>query len=252
MKVTSCLDSTLLNSKDYSLSSEEKIFYEENGYFIASSLFSEKECAEMLDLIYSYAEEEYPVIMNLDRKCETVFDIMKTKRIVSILKDLQDNDVAGLMSQVIFKHPGSRYASQAWEPHQDNSYVKSPNGQFLNCLIALESQNPENGSLYLYPASHTKGVFSCEVRENQSQSSADFDSQNPGNAVLSHILSDYKKLDIVMKPGDALFIHGNCIHGSYANTSKTCARSMLQFGYITKGESFLSGKNAQRKEIPLY
>ena len=248
MKVTSCLDNALLNSKDYNLNAEEKSFYKENGYFIAKSLFSEQECAEMLDLVYTYAEEEYPVIMNLDRECETVFNVMKTKRIISILKAFQGNDVVGLMSQVIFKQPGSGYASQAWEPHQDNSYVRSPNGQFLNCLVALKSQNPANGSLYLYPTSHTKGVFPCEERESFREKVG----TNPGNTVLSHIVDNYKKLDIVMECGDAVFIHGDCIHGSYANTSKTYARPMLQFGYITKGEPFLSGKNAQRQEIPLY
>ena len=247
MKNTFYLDEDMLENRAYNLSAEEKSFYIKNGYLIVEKLFSVEECTEILDIVYTYAEKEFPVIMNLDRREPIIFNIMKTKRLVSVLNELQNAPVSGLMSQVIFKQPGSAYAEQAWDPHQDNSYVESPNGLFLNALIPLKNQSPENGSLYIYPGSHTNGIYKCKKKKSYREGTKN----NPGNKVLDKIVHRYERVDVSMNQGDVIFIHGNCIHGSYGNKSKTLPRPMLQFGYITKGEPFLSGKNAQRKEIPL-
>ena len=60
-----------------------------------------------------------------------------------------------------------------------------------------------------------------------------------------------RKVDLTMKKGDALFLHGNCAHGSYGNKSKTRNRPLYSITYIKKGEEFLVGKNANRIEYSL-
>jgi len=48
-----------------------------------------------------------------------------------------------------------------------------------------------------------------------------------------------------------LILHGNCVHGSYGNTTEF-SRPLYSITYIKKRESFLVGKNANRKELSLH
>ena len=58
------------------------------------------------------------------KTAEMTFQLM-SNIIVSILEELQEHEVVALMSQMLFKEAGSRYADQAWQPHQDNVYVQN-------------------------------------------------------------------------------------------------------------------------------
>ena len=62
----------------------------------------------------------------------------------------------------------------------------------------------------------------------------------------------YEKVDVNFRKGDLLVLHGNCIHGSYANVSKKRSRPLFSCSYITKGEEFIPGRTARRKVIPLH
>ena len=76
--------------------------------------------------------------------------------------------------------------------------------------------------------------------------------ENPGNTLdLPEKYLKHKK-DIIMKKGDMLILHGNCAHGSYPNKSSTRSRPLYSITYIKKGEKFLVGKNANRKEFSLH
>ena len=78
-----------------------------------------------------------------------------------------------LMSQMLFKEVNSRYASQAWNPYQDNSYprnetINSANGlntQYITTNFFLEDANKENGTLYVYPGSHKLGLLEVQIRK---------------------------------------------------------------------------------------
>ena len=58
---------------------------------------------------------------------------------VHILETLTNAKVVGLMSQILFKEAGSPYASQAWNPHQDNSYP-----QYLRIYLIFFLVCPKN------------------------------------------------------------------------------------------------------------
>ena len=49
----------------------------------------------------------------------------------------------------------------------------------------------------------------------------------PGNTIeLPQKYTD-NKVDLIMKKGDVLFMHGNCAHGSYGNFSKIRSRPVV-------------------------
>jgi ectoine hydroxylase-related dioxygenase (phytanoyl-CoA dioxygenase family) len=252
-------------------------FYYQNGYIIVNDILSEKECNLYYNTIKTIADKDFSAIMNPDRieflisqcykqfeECETLYDktlffnhlsdisnmmrnVMKNKKAVKVLEQIQQSEVSGLMSQMLFKESNSTYSSQAWQPHQDNAYPKNKNGAYLTTNFFFKNANKENGSLFIYRGSHLNGLINCTEKPSYREPAG----SNPGNNIPEKLLKKFEKIDVSFNKGDMLVLHGNCVHGSYPNLSKN-SRPLLSCSYITKGESFIPGKNAQRKEINLH
>ncbi len=253
-----------LVARTYRISQEQYNDYHRNGYLIAEKLFSEKECDAILQTIKSHANKDFAAILNPDREdflakqapfssrenvrsaSQFLRNVMKDVRIVSILETLQGKEVVGLMSQMLFKEAGSAYASQAWNPHQDNAYCRNLNGQYVTTNLFLADADRENGSLYIYPHSHQEGILEAKPTTSYRETIG----QNPGNTV--EVPPKYVKVDLRFRKGDLLLLHGNTIHGSYPNRSETRSRPLYSCSYLTQGEEFVSGENAQRRVIPLH
>ena len=248
---------------------EMKSDYQNNGYCTVECLFSVPEIDKLHDLMYSLAPPDYGAIINPDRadfliaqslnpsdslgkrvdkieKCHEAAKVfrklMKNSRIVDTIQDIHGKKMVGLSSHMLFKQPNSPYAGQAWVPHQDNSYAQNPNGELITVNVFFSDVFPENGTLYLYPKSHKLGLLEHEFRKSYGENIS------PGNrAVLPDGL---EKVDIYAVKGDVLFMNGNCVHGSYANTTEL-PRPMFSATYIAEGEEFLPGFNTRRKVIDL-
>jgi phytanoyl-CoA hydroxylase len=230
---------------DTSPTPEKISFYKETGYLVVDSLLTPAESDFYLDLFEKYADEKFSAILNLDRQVPEARQLMKDPRNVKILDALQGAEVVGLMSQVLFKKAGSPYASQAWRPHQDNAYPRSEWGAYITVNIFLRDSDPENGGMYIYPGSHREELLPSEPTVSYRESPG----TNPGNAV--NVPEKYKKVDLEIKKGGMLVLHGNVIHGSHPNISPTRSRPLYSISYITKGKAFIPGNNAHRMEIPL-
>ncbi len=260
----------------YQLSKEQKDSYYKNGYLVVQAVFSGEESDTILDRLYRHGNKDFVAILNPDRPeyliaqiaqdfpvnyslgervnsieeavetAKIMRGVMKDSNIVSILETLQGKEVVGLQSQILFKQAGSPYASQAWEPHQDNSYIKSK-GHYITTNLFLQDADKENGTLYFYPGSHKEGLFPAEERKSYREPAG----TNPGN-ITQMQLDKYEKVDENFKKGDLLVLHGDCVHGSYPNVSKTRSRPLFSCSYITKGEEFVPGATARRKVIPLH
>lgn len=227
------------------LTKEEYDFYWENGYFVGSQLFSDDECNEILALFKKYANADFAAIMNIDRHVPRARMIMRDPRIAERLEAFQQKEVVGLMSQILFKEAGSLYAPQAWNPHQDNAYPQSEDGAYITINLFLNDADKENGTLYVFPGSHKEGLQPA----TPTPSYREIPGTNPGNTVA--VPEKYERVDVNFKKGDVLFLHGNCVHGSYPNVSVR-SRPLFSISYITKGVPFISGRNAKRTEISLH
>ena len=269
----------LMITEKIKFTNEENNFYIENGYLIIKNVIPEKICDNYLKQIRKHADNNFAAIMNPDRfeylvaqsfenmifglslservdhisECRKTanmtYEIMADKGTVRILEKLQKTKVVGLMSQMLFKEANTRYALQAWNPHQDNIYVKNSsslnNGfttQYLTTNFFLDSANKDNGTLYVYPGSHKFGLYEAEPNISYREK----DDANPGNKILEKYLIKFNKVDCIFDKGDLLILNGNLIHGSYPNKSNK-SRPLLSVSYISQGESFISGNNARRE-----
>lgn len=259
--------------------------YRENGFLIIPGIISHTNAKNFLSEIKEFADEDFSAIMNPDRvdflisqniqkfdhfqllkdrvrfceQCRSmskkVWGLIGDKNAIRVLEDLQNSNISYLMSQMLFKELGSKYAKQAWNPHQDNAYPRNEtpdsfnglNTQYITTNFFLENATQENGSLYVYPGSHKLGLLPSEPKVSYREK----DDDNPGNEISNEILSNLKKVDLEFKTGDMLILNGNVVHGSYPNNSKIYSRPLLSVSYISSGSKFIAGNNAQRTEIPL-
>jgi ectoine hydroxylase-related dioxygenase (phytanoyl-CoA dioxygenase family) len=255
-------------------------FWELNGYLVVNKLFNGQECDCFLDRIKQFADKDFSTIINPDRldfliaqsfklmseklelwqriefirkaklNAQIFRSIMTDVRINNVLQIIhQGKDVAALCSQFLFKEFGSKYQNEAWNPHQDNSYLNIKKGCAINVQLMLSDSNKDNGSLYVYTGSHAEEILPFE----QKPSYGDSATNQPGNNCI--IPPKYSKIDLEFKKGDVLFIHGNLIHGSYPNLSLV-SRPVFAWQTCTLGDAEIAlganrGKNTQRKEIRL-
>ena len=104
----------------------------------------------------------------------------------------------------------------------------------------MNKSTKKNGTLYILNKSHKYGIFKYIRKISYREKDL-----RPGNIVLTN---KFKKTDLNFNKGDMLILHGNLIHGSYPNNSNY-SRPLYSVSYITKGQKFISGLNAQRKEL---
>ena len=273
------------DKKEYNLSQSQIDSYNKDGYIVIEGLFSQEECDFMLNRMLHCADENFAAIMNPDRidyllaqtysRLRSSFEkylhgnmligdlsdnlnkyveianlmrnILKDQRVGEILKTLQGKEVVALMSQMLFKEANSPYASQAWNPHQDNSYPQNENKAYITTNLFLSDADLDNGCLYMFPGSHRELILPVEP----TPSYREVVGTNPGNTVPLEVLKKYQQVNLIVKKGDLLVMNGNTIHGSYPNKSKTRSRPLFSCSYISKGEFFIPGKNARRMEISL-
>lgn len=228
------------------LSTEDVQSYDDNGYLILENVLALEECDRLMTIFEAYADKDYSAILNLDRIEPEVRQLMKLGEIVSRVEQLQGAEVVGLMSQMLFKKTGSRYAMQAWHPHQDNSYPQAEYGAYITTNIFFENADVGNGGMYIYPGSHREGLLPFSPLKSYREDMG----ENPGNIVEPP--DKYEKVDLVAKKGGMLVLNGCVIHGSYPNESAERSRPLCQLIYIKRGVSFIAGKNANRTAIPLH
>ncbi len=223
-------------------------FYHRFGYLIVDNIYQPEECDAIKAEIENHADADFSAIMNLDRESESVRSIMRKWWVVTILEELQGREVVALMSQVLFKKAGSKYAMQAWNPHQDNAYPKAEHGAYITINIFLEDANRENGSLYVYAGSHKEGLLDARPTISFHEAPG----ANPGKVIRDSMrYGKYPRIDLIFKKGSMLVLHGDLVHGSHPNLSPTRSRPLFSVSYINKGVAFWSGKNAKREAIEL-
>ena len=127
---------------------------------------------------------------------------------------------------------------------QDNRYIDNKNGQYITVNWFLRPVNKENGGLYIYPGSHRLPLLPAPDKKSYREDPND----NPGREC--EIPEEFidKKIDLILPSSSVVFLHGNCIHGSYPNNSDR-SRPWHSNCYITKGEYYNIGKSSKRTAI---
>ena len=230
-------------------SADKKNFYKENGYLVVENVIPEKECDEFIKICEDYYRLNninYNEILQAHNKIGKALDFLKNPKVVENVENILEAEAVGVQTVCSFKKPGTKSAKYAWNPHQDNSYIKADKNSYVSGDIALDNHIENSGVLYVYPGSHNEELLPFEPHKS-------FDleeGENPGNRVIE-IPKKYNKVELYLRKGSLLMFHPLVIHGSYSNNTKSNWRPLLLMAYTKKGANFFEGKSASRKPIEL-
>jgi ectoine hydroxylase-related dioxygenase (phytanoyl-CoA dioxygenase family) len=151
------------------------------------------------------------------------------KKIVNVVEELLGGEVYHWHSKVTAK---AAKEGGAWEWHQDYGYWYNHGCLYpdmMSVMVALDKSTKENGCLQVLKGSHQIGRIDHikMVKENGDLGQVCADQERIKWAETKH-----ENIYCEMEPGDALFFHGNTLHGSGANKSEM-RRWALLFCYNT-------------------
>jgi ectoine hydroxylase len=137
--------------------------------------------------------------------------IARCERMVNSVEQLLGDEVYHYHSKLSAKEPK---VGGAWEWHQDYGYWYENGCLFpdmLSVFIAIDPCTKENGCMQVLRSSHKMGRIEHGFAGEQT------------GADLERVEEAKKRLELVyceMRPGTALFFHGNTLHTSEANLSE--------------------------------
>ncbi len=237
---------TQTKSRSFFDAPEETLkFYHETGYHIEENIFSDAECAALIEAskdLDSAKEGTYRPQMMPHRHNDIYLAAMRKPTLVTILNKLVDGQAVGLQTEFFYARPSVR----GFSLHQDNFFVQAPRGAFASAWIALTDTYPEKGGLIVYPGSHKEGQLPIRKLNLDKDAGQDPNANNEETIVPPQ----YKRMDVSVPKGAAIFIHGHLVHGSNANRT-TEWRYVLLNTYLRKGEYFRPGNYAQREAVEL-
>jgi phytanoyl-CoA hydroxylase len=219
----------------------DKRSFDEQGYFVARSLFADDEAAFWRDHFMRLREagsypgdvvgvdpesndplKRYPRMIHMHRWDRVARDWLLDPRLGRSLTTLLGGlEPFAVQTMLYFKPPGAR--GQA--VHQDQYYLRVKPGTCIAAWMALDPCDEENGALEVVPGSQDWPVL-CTVPADTSRSFTDVTVPLPDDAELVQVL---------MEPGDVLFFNGSLVHGSKPNRSDRFRRSLV--GHYIEGDA---------------
>jgi len=230
---------------------EQKAFYDEQGYILHPDLLSQDEVATLRAALAETLEEangltetnekfsvtrgmdgSYSVrrIFNPIKHHKAFYDAMCHPRILDAVEALIGPNIQLHHSKLNLKPPSNREARFEW--HQDYPFFPHSNYDLVAVLVHLDEAKKENGCLRIIPGSHKRGpqmhVFARDGA---------FSSQLEDKSVLGDE-SDWHYCEA--PAGSVELHHCNMLHSSTANLG-THPRSVLIFQFRAADNVLLGG-----------
>ncbi|XP_039309299.1 phytanoyl-CoA dioxygenase isoform X1 [Solenopsis invicta] len=135
------------------------------------------------------------------------------ERVKEVAFQLEYEEPVVCQSMYIYKNPG---IGSEVTMHQDVSYLHVEPVKLVGFWIALEDATLNNGCLWIAPGSHQSGVHRRYMRNKDpnSQELLIFDRAAP-----CYPLSNFRSVPV--RKETCILIHGQVVHFSYPNKSKT-------------------------------
>ena len=227
------------------LTGVEQAFYNENGYVLKRGLISADEIShierEIAGLHERMAEETLDGVgiswEELEDKPARIRQLMHSEvvsaglnralrcsEMLDIIEDLIGPDISLYHSKLLMKAARDGTAIP-W--HQDYAYWKRADNRplMVNCQLAIDGADEENGCIQFIPGSHRWGL------QEHERAQTSFGVFLPG-----HYRRREDAVSVPMQPGDGVFFSALTIHGSGANASDR-GRRMNTFAYNVTGNS---------------
>ena len=192
--------------------------YDRDGYWVATELFSQKECddlkAEALRVIKeeaarlnSYAKKP-TVYVGVAAASPKYYKLASDPRIVSVLTAIMPDGVMFMSDKFVFKSGDQRFATP-W--HYDAAYWPNTRSK-LSVWIALDDVTANNGTLKVVRSSHRKDWehkhLEAHQTNNEFVNQIDTTQWSPQDEVICEL-----------KRGGAIFFSDRTVHGSCENTA---------------------------------
>ena len=197
--------------------------FDHSGYVLIPELFSQRET----QLLVRYAKQDQAVAARATTRSDSQGGqtklslsnhlednlysvVVRSQRVVGNMEKFLGDEVYHYHHKMMLKEP---FVGGAWEWHQDYGYWYDFGCLYptmASCFIAVDQCTRANGCLQVIPRSHSLGRMNH--MKVGGQTGAD---PERVEAVLKRLPVEY----VEMKPGDALFFHGNLLHRSDQNTS---------------------------------
>jgi len=236
-----------IKANPVTITPEQVQFFDENGYVVIPGVFEPTDCEEIIRAAEEHAAEDFAVYLNIHRDVPLFLEIVRDPVLVNMIKAVQRSKIVGLNDQFLYKKPGTTYAKQSWQPHQDNAYPKAPRGAYMQLHISLVASDRENGCLYAYPGSQREELLPYEYVQSWREKPDADGITRPGWRV--QVPPQYECVDVTAPQGAVTMQHGHLIHGSHPNLTRDRARSQYSIAYINEGVPFEQGKGS--KKIPI-
>ncbi len=210
-------------------------FFNDNGYYIARSVFSQEEVSELRSHYMKLWAEKSPTndptvsaalkddrpdplqnytrLLQMHRWDQVSLNFLIDPRLRDLLTTILSAEPYAVQTMMYYKPSGAR--GQAL--HQDQFYLRVQPGTCCAAWLALDDSDEENGCMQVVGGSHRWDIL-CTIPADTRLSFTDVTVPLPAGVSAT---------PCIMKAGDVLFFHGSTVHGSLPNSSKDRFRRSL-------------------------
>jgi ectoine hydroxylase-related dioxygenase (phytanoyl-CoA dioxygenase family) len=121
----------------------------------------------------------------------------------------------------------------------------------MNASVTLDYSNETNGGLWVYESSHFLPILDIEVDEERTKTNPLFWKNERGKPCKMPEGHNFPLVYTESKPGDVVFVHSHCVHGSNENKSDK-NRNSLVIGYKAKTAPMREGGLMKREPIDVH
>jgi phytanoyl-CoA hydroxylase len=205
------------------VSAEDQRFYAEQGFVILRRWLTANEVKEInrefqqlwIDLVLEGTicqdgsrplESVFPRLRDYHQSRASIAKLMLADHMFDIAEALIAESALAISTSYYFKGPGTRGLPM----HQDNYSVGAAPVSTCSLWSSLSLSNIRNGGIYVVPGSHKLGLLEPEPIAKSDDEYGE----------KLHLPPEYEQLPLETEPGDVVALHGNILHGSYANLTK--------------------------------
>ena len=207
--------------------------YNDNGYYLAKSVFTEDFSKELVDYLNTLEPKVTLPFTNVPWGYGNLLNQGPFKDITSdkFISDFCDNKFGNYIFNHLFVHNKAPFVGASIEWHQEvfnidsyaPGYSKDEWDDFAQIYVALETQDLDNGCIRIFPGSHKMGLLPHEDAVNEHFSHkrrVPFDT-------LQILNQKYESISCELKPGDVLIFNHRVVHGSSSNHSSKSRKAIV-------------------------
>ena len=224
--------------------------------FVVTNVFTEEEVDEIKSEMNFLRIErnkkettwgEYGMYSHPQKDSEKILKYLGYPKLLEIIELLFGEECVGIQSLAYFKPSGEL----GRDAHQDGIYSQSGWGRSMNASVTLDQSDETNGGLWVYESSHFLPILDIEVDEERTKTNPLFWKNERGKPCKMPEGHNFPLVYTKTNPGDVVFVHSHCVHGSNENKSDK-NRNSLVIGYKAKSAPMREGGLMKREPIDVH